>query len=96
MCHHALPTLQREPSDHILGSQCFQSIQFHEGKLSVRYTIEALGDDTLMFETDSAGRFPKSVDALLGWSSLPNAPNASSVGQCVKLLPSLCAHAVAE
>jgi predicted TIM-barrel fold metal-dependent hydrolase len=74
MCHHALPALQRKPSDYIRGPQFYQSIQLHEGELSVRTTIEALGEDTLMFATDyphSESWFPKSVDAFLTWPSLP-------------------------
>ena len=73
MCHHALPPLQRKLSDYIRGPQYFQSIQLHEGELSVRHTLEALGEDTLMFATDyphSECWFPKSVDAFLDWSSL--------------------------
>ena len=74
MCHHALPALQRKPSDYIRGPQYFQSIQLHEGELSLRHALEALGEDTLMFATDyphSESWFPKSVDAFLAWPSLP-------------------------
>jgi predicted TIM-barrel fold metal-dependent hydrolase len=73
MCHHALPALQRKPSDYIRGPQYFQSIQLHEGELSLRHALEALGEDTLMFATDyphSESWFPKSVDAFLAWSSI--------------------------
>src|SRR5919108_1417325 len=73
MCHHALPPLQRQPADYIRGPQYYQSIQLHEGELSVHHTLEALGEDTLMFATDyphSESWFPKSVDAFLGWPSL--------------------------
>ena len=74
MCGHALPPLKQKPSDYIRGPQYFQSIQLHEGELSLRQAIEALGDETLMFATDyphSESWFPKSVDAILGWTSLP-------------------------
>jgi uncharacterized protein len=73
MCRHALPPLKRKPSDYIRGPQYFQSIQLHEGEQSLRHAIEALGDETLMFATDyphSESWFPKSVDAVLGWTSL--------------------------
>jgi predicted TIM-barrel fold metal-dependent hydrolase len=74
MCRHALPPLERKPSDYVRGPQYFQSIQMHEGEQSVRHAIEALGEDTLMFATDyphSESWFPKSVDTVLGWTSLP-------------------------
>jgi predicted TIM-barrel fold metal-dependent hydrolase len=73
MCHHALPALPRKPSDYIRGPQYFQSIQLHEGELSLRHALEALGEDTFMFATDyphSESWFPKSVDAFLAWPSI--------------------------
>ncbi|MBI2217313.1 MAG: amidohydrolase [Candidatus Rokubacteria bacterium] len=74
MCGHALPPLKQKPSAYIRSPQYFQSIQIHEGELSLRHAIEALGDETLMFATDyphSESWFPRSVDVLLGWTSLP-------------------------
>jgi len=74
MCRHALPPLKQRPSDYVRGPQYFQSIQMHEGELSLRHAIEALGEDTLMFATDfphSESWFPKSVDSIMGWTSLP-------------------------
>ena len=73
MSRHTLPPLGRKPSEYIRGPQYFQSIQLYEGELSLRHAIEALGEDTLMFATDyphSESWFPKSVDAVLGWTSL--------------------------
>jgi len=73
MCQHALAPLQRKPSEYIRGPQYYQSIQLHEGEQSLRQTIEAIGEDTLMFATDyphSESWFPKSVDAVLTWTSL--------------------------
>jgi predicted TIM-barrel fold metal-dependent hydrolase len=73
MSRHALPTLKRRPSEYIKGPQYFQSIQLHEGELSVRQAIEAIGEDTLMFATDfphSESWFPKSVDNFLEWRTL--------------------------
>ncbi len=73
MCRHALPPLKQKPSDYIRGPQYYQSIQLHEGELSLRQAIEAIGEDTLMFATDyphSESWFPKSVDAILGWTSI--------------------------
>jgi len=73
MARHALPTLKQKPSDYIKGPQYYQSIQLHEGELSLRQAIEALGEDTLMFATDyphSESWFPKSVDAVMAWTSL--------------------------
>jgi predicted TIM-barrel fold metal-dependent hydrolase len=73
MARHALPPLARKPSEYIRGPQYFQSIQLHEGELSLRQAIEALGEDTLMFATDyphSESWFPKSVEVVLGWTSL--------------------------
>jgi uncharacterized protein len=76
MSRYALPALKHRPSEYIRGPQYFQSIQLHEGELSLRQAIEALGDETLMFATDyphSESWFPKSVDAVLGWTSIPEA-----------------------
>ena len=76
MCQHALPSLQQKPSDYIRGPQYFQGLQLHEGEMSVRHTIEAIGEETLMFATDyphSESWFPKSVDAFLGWQSISDA-----------------------
>ena len=76
MCQHVLPPLKQKPSDYIRGPQYFQSIQLHEGELSLRQAIEAIGEDTLMFATDyphSESWFPKSVDAVLAWKSIPEA-----------------------
>jgi predicted TIM-barrel fold metal-dependent hydrolase len=73
MCQHVLPSLKRKPSEYIRGPQYFQSIQLHEGELSLRQAIEAIGEDTLMFATDyphSESWFPKSVDAVLAWRSI--------------------------
>jgi predicted TIM-barrel fold metal-dependent hydrolase len=73
MSRHALPPLARKPSEYIRGPQYFQSIQLHEGELSLRQAIEALGEDTLMFATDyphSESWFPKSVEVVLGWTSI--------------------------
>ena len=73
MSRHALPPLARKPSEYIRGPQYFQSIQLHEGELSLRQALEALGEDTLMFATDyphSESWFPKSVEAVLGWTSI--------------------------
>ena len=74
MSRHALPALKQKPSDYIRGPQYFQSIQLHEGELSLRQAIEAIGEDTLMFATDfphSESWFPKSVDNFLTWTSIP-------------------------
>lgn len=49
------------------------SIEMHEGEGTVRSIIELLGPETLMFGTDYPHTecwFPKSVDAILGWTSL--------------------------
>jgi predicted TIM-barrel fold metal-dependent hydrolase len=73
MCGHALPPLKRKPSEYVRGPQYFQSIQIHEGEQSLRHALEALGEDTLMFATDyphSESWFPKSVENVLGWTSL--------------------------
>ena len=74
MSRHALPPLQRKPSEYIRGPQYFQSVQLHEGEQSLRHALEALGEDTLMFATDyphSESWFPKSVEVVLGWTSIP-------------------------
>ena len=73
MSRHALPPLARKPSEYVRGPQYFQSIQLHEGEQSLRHAIDALGPDTLMFATDyphSESWFPKSVDAVLAWTTL--------------------------
>ncbi|MBM3219669.1 MAG: amidohydrolase [Candidatus Rokubacteria bacterium] len=73
MARRALPPLKQKPSEYIRGPQYFQSIQLHEGELSLKQAIEALGEDTLMFATDyphSESWFPKSVDNVLGWTSI--------------------------
>jgi predicted TIM-barrel fold metal-dependent hydrolase len=74
MCRHAIPALQHKPGEYIRGPQYYQSIQIHEGEQSLRHAIEALGEDTLMFATDyphSESWFPKSVEIVLGWTSIP-------------------------
>jgi predicted TIM-barrel fold metal-dependent hydrolase len=74
MCPHAIQPLKHKPSEYIRGPQFFQSIQLHEGELSLRHALEAIGEDTFMFATDyphSESWFPKSVDAILGWTSIP-------------------------
>jgi predicted TIM-barrel fold metal-dependent hydrolase len=76
MCAHALPPLKQRPSDYVRGPQYFQSIQLHEGELSLAQAIAALGEDTLMFATDfphSESWFPKSVETVLGWTTLSDA-----------------------
>ena len=73
MSRHSLPALKQKPSDYIRGPQYFQSIQLHEGEVSLRQAIEAIGEDTLMFATDfphSESWFPKSVDTFLTWTSI--------------------------
>jgi predicted TIM-barrel fold metal-dependent hydrolase len=73
MCQHAIPQLKHKPGEYIRGPQYFQSIQLYEGEQSLRHTIEAIGEDTLMFATDyphSESWFPKSVDAVLKWTSI--------------------------
>lgn len=73
MSPHAIAPLKQKPSDYICGPRYFQSIQLHEGELSLRHVIEALGEDTLMFATDyphSESWFPKSVDSVLKWTSI--------------------------
>jgi predicted TIM-barrel fold metal-dependent hydrolase len=74
MCQHALPPLRQKPSEFIRGPQYFQGLQLHEGEMSLRHSLEALGDETLMFATDyphSESWFPKSVDTFLSWQSIP-------------------------
>ena len=76
MSRHVLPRLTRKPSEYVRGPQYFQSIQLHEGEQSVRHALEALGETTLMFATDyphSESWFPKSVDVVMGWTSLSEA-----------------------
>jgi predicted TIM-barrel fold metal-dependent hydrolase len=76
MSHHALPPLKQKPSEYIRGPQYFQSIQLHEGELSLSHALEAIGEDTLMFATDfphSESWFPKSVEVILGWTSISDA-----------------------
>ena len=73
MTRHALPPLKQKPSEYIRGPQYYQSMQLHEGELSLRQAIEAIGEDTLMFATDyphSESWFPKSVDGILAWTSI--------------------------
>ena len=73
MSRHALPPLKQKPSEYIRGPRYFQSMQLHEGERSLCQAIEVLGEDTLMFATDyphSESWFPKSVEAILGWTSL--------------------------
>jgi uncharacterized protein len=73
MCPHAVAPLKQRPSDYVRGPQYFQSIQLHEGEMSLRHALEALGEDTLMFATDyphSESWFPKSVDNFLKWTTI--------------------------
>ena len=97
MSRHALPPLKQKPSDYIRGPQYFQSIQLYEGELSLRHAIEALGEDTLMFATDyphSESWFPKSVDGVLGWTSLsPRAQEKLLWGNAVRCYRRFAARA---
>jgi predicted TIM-barrel fold metal-dependent hydrolase len=73
MSRHTLPPLKQKPSEYIRGPRYFQGLQLHEGELSLRQAIEAIGEDTLMFATDfphSESWFPKSVDNFLEWKSI--------------------------
>ena len=73
MCPHALPPLKQKPSDYVRGPQYYQGMQIYEGELALGHALEALGEDTLMFATDyphSESWFPKSVDVVLGWTSI--------------------------
>ena len=75
MCPHALPPLKQKPSEYIRGPQYYQGMQIYEGELALKHGLEALGDETLMFATDyphSESWFPKSVDAVLKWTSIPD------------------------
>jgi hypothetical protein len=95
MSRHALPPLQRKPSEYIRGPQYFQSIQLYEGEQSLRHAIEALGEDTLMFATDyphSESWFPKSVDVVLGWGALSEGPRRSCCGRTPRDAMRGCEH----
>jgi len=73
MTEYAIAHLSRKPSDYVRGPQFFQSIEMHEGEGTVRSIIELLGPDTLMFGTDYPHTecwFPKSVETILGWSTI--------------------------
>ena len=73
MTEYAIAHLSRKPSDYVRGPQYFQSIEMHEGEGTVRSITELLGPDTLMFGTDYPHTecwFPKSVDTILGWSTI--------------------------
>ncbi len=75
MTEYAIAHLSRKPSDYVRGPQFFQSIEMHEGEGTVRSIIELLGPDTLMFGTDYPHTecwFPKSVETILGWSTISN------------------------
>ena len=73
MCPHALPPLKQKPSEYVRGPQYYQGMQIYEGEQALGHALEALGLDTLMFATDyphSESWFPKSVDVVLGWTSI--------------------------
>jgi predicted TIM-barrel fold metal-dependent hydrolase len=65
--------LRHRPSDYVTGGRFFCSIEQHEGEDLFNSVRGFLGDDILMYASDyphSECQFPKSVDNVLGWSSL--------------------------
>jgi predicted TIM-barrel fold metal-dependent hydrolase len=65
--------LQHKPSEYMAGGRFFCSIVTHEGPEMVDAVNRLLGDHILMFGSDyphSESHFPRSVDEILGWSSL--------------------------
>jgi predicted TIM-barrel fold metal-dependent hydrolase len=74
MVGHATQPLRRKPSEYVRRPQYSQSIKLHEGEGVLKSIIELLGPDTLMFAKDypyTECWFPKSVETVLGWSSIP-------------------------
>jgi uncharacterized protein len=75
MASYAIQPLRQKPSEYVRGPQYYQSIELHEGEGVLKSTIELLGPDVLMFATDYPHTecwFPKSVETVLGWSSIPD------------------------
>jgi uncharacterized protein len=73
MTHYALAPIKQKPSDYVRGPQYFHSIELHEGEGTIKSVTELLGSQTLMFGTDYPHTecwFPKSVETVLGWTSL--------------------------
>lgn len=72
---YAIAPIKQKPSEYVRGPQYFQSIEIHEGEDTVKSIVDLLGPDTLMFGTDyphSECWFPKSVETVLGWTSIPD------------------------
>jgi predicted TIM-barrel fold metal-dependent hydrolase len=75
MVGHASQPLRQKPSEDARGPQYYQSIELHEGEGVLKSVIELLGPDTRVFATDyphAEGWFPKTVETVLGWSSIPD------------------------
>ncbi len=73
MASYAIAPLKQKPSEYVRGPQYFHSIEMHEGEGVLKSAIGLIGPDTLMFATDYPHTecwFPKSVETVLGWTSL--------------------------
>jgi predicted TIM-barrel fold metal-dependent hydrolase len=65
--------LKQRPSEYLTGGRFFCTIEQHEGEDLFNYVTSVLGEDVLMYASDyphSECQFPRSVDNILGWSSL--------------------------
>ena len=65
--------LKHAPSEYLTSGRFFCTIERHEGEGLFNFVTGVLGDDVLMYASDyphSECQFPRSVDNIVGWSSL--------------------------
>ena len=85
--HYALypdhvPGLERKPSEHIRGPQCFFSLDPDE--ISIEAAVDLLGEDRLMWASDYPHfdcRFPHTVDLVTGRDTLSERVKAKLMGE---------------
>jgi predicted TIM-barrel fold metal-dependent hydrolase len=73
--HPTLPPISRSPRGYAEDGRIFCGVELYEGEETVRSSIEVIGDDTIMYQSDyphDQCAFPKSPDTVLGWSGLSN------------------------
>jgi len=70
---HVAENLEYKLSEYLTGGRFFAGIVIHEGEEMAAMVTEMMGDHILMMGSDyphSESRFPRSVDEVVGWTSL--------------------------